>query len=143
MNIHRRFTASPAPVAQRGMSLIEIIIVIVLIGAVLAFVGSRIVGGKESGDYRLEQAKVQTLAQKIHMYESDTGGLPQQLVDLVVDPGQPGWLGPYVKESALKDQWNNDYIYTVPGESGGFDLVSLGGDGEPGGSSTDADIRYE
>ncbi|HEY0503919.1 MAG TPA: prepilin-type N-terminal cleavage/methylation domain-containing protein, partial [Lysobacter sp.] len=55
----RSLTRSPSAARQRGMSLIEIIIVIVLIGAVLAFVGSRVLGGKDRGDYNIAKAQVQ------------------------------------------------------------------------------------
>jgi general secretion pathway protein G len=129
--------------AQRGMSLIEIIIVIVLIGAVLAFVGSRVLGGADRAKANLAKSQVQTLAQKVQSYEMDTGSLPPSLEALVTDPGAPGWLGPYAKEAELRDPWNHPYQYQVPGQSGPFELVSLGKDGKPGGSSVDADIRYE
>ncbi|GAB3729710.1 type II secretion system major pseudopilin GspG [Luteimonas pelagia] len=128
---------------QRGMSLIEIIIVIVLIGAVLTFVGSRVLGGADRAKANLAKSQVQTLAQKVQSYEMDTGALPDTLDALVTDPGAAGWLGPYAKDAELRDPWNHPYVYAVPGESGPFDLVSLGKDGKPGGSSTDADIRYE
>jgi general secretion pathway protein G len=69
----RSITRSPSPAGQRGMSLIEIIIVIVLIGAVLAFVGNRVLGGKDRGDYNLAKGQVQTLAGKIDSFQMDTG----------------------------------------------------------------------
>ena len=72
---------------QRGMSLIEIIIVIVLIGAVLTFVGSRVIGGKDRGDYNLGKSAVQTLAGKIESFRMDTGRLPNALDELVTAPG--------------------------------------------------------
>ena len=86
---------------QRGMSLIEIIIVIVLIGAVLTFVGSRVIGGKDRGDYNLGKSPVQTLAGKIENFRMDTGRLPASLDELVTAPGDAsGWLGPYAKEAS-------------------------------------------
>lgn len=129
---------------QRGMSLIEIIIVIVLIGAVLTFVGSRVIGGKDRGDYNLGKSAVQTLAGKIENFRMDTGRLPNSLDELVRAPGDAsGWLGPYAKEAELTDPFGHPYQYRVPGESSDFDLIFLGKDGKPGGTSTDADFRYE
>ena len=64
MRNRRSINRSPSVAAQRGMSLIEIIIVIVLIGAVLTFVGNRVIGGKDRGDYNLGKSAVQTLAGK-------------------------------------------------------------------------------
>lgn len=141
---NRRFPSrAAAPAAQRGMSLIEIVVVVFLIGLILAFVGSRVLGGADRAKANLTKSQVQTLAQKVQSYEMDTGTLPPSLDALVTDPGAPGWLGPYAKDAELRDPWNHPLQYQVPGQSGPFDLVSLGKDGQPGGTSVDADIRYE
>jgi general secretion pathway protein G len=129
---------------QRGMSLIEIIIVIVLIGAVLTFVGSRVIGGKDRGDYNLGKSAVQTMAGKIEQFRMDTGRLPNSLEELVTAPSDAnGWLGPYAKAQELKDPFGHAYEYRAPGTDGDFDLVFLGKDGKAGGDSTDADFKYE
>lgn len=144
MRNRRSLTRSPSAARQRGMSLIEIIIVIVLIGAVLAFVGNRVLGGKDRGDYNIAKAQVQTLAGKVESFQMDTGRLPTSLEELVTQPGDVnGWLGPYAKPVELKDPWGHAIEYRAPGEGGPFDLVSLGKDGKVGGSSVDADIKYE
>ena len=126
------------------MSLIEIIIVIVLIGGILAVVGPRVFGGSERGKAKLAAIQVNTIGNKISDYQTDTGLLPNSLQDLVSNDGNvPGWLGPYVKEGDLNDQWGNPLEYRKPGEAGPFDLASLGADGKAGGDSTDADIKFE
>ena len=61
---------------QAGMSLLEIIIVIVLIGAVLTLVGSRVLGGADRGKANLGKTQIQTLASKVENYKLDTGRLP-------------------------------------------------------------------
>ena len=140
----RSITRSPAAALQRGMSLIEIIVVIVLIGAVLTFVGSRVLGGADRAKANLAKSQVQTLAGKIDQFEMDTGALPSSLNDLVTQPGNAnGWLGPYAKAAELKDPWGHDVEYRTPGENGPYDLVILGKDGKAGGSSYDADVHYE
>lgn len=140
----RSITRSPSPRLQGGMSLIEIIIVIVLIGAVLTFVGSRVLGGADRAKANLAKSQVTTLAQKIESFQMDTGRLPTTLEELVREPGDAaGWLGPYAKAPELNDPWGNPVVYRAPGESGPFDLVILGKDGQVGGSSVDADIHYE
>ncbi|MGV8942481.1 type II secretion system major pseudopilin GspG [Thermomonas sp.] len=140
----RSLTRSPAVAAQTGFSLIEIILVVVLIGGIVAFAASRILGGGDRAKVNLAKAQVQTLADKVQQYQGDTGSLPGSLGDLVKSPGgASGWLGPYAKDGELKDPWNHPYVYTVPGEHGPFDLVSLGADGKPGGDSVNADIHYE
>jgi general secretion pathway protein G len=129
---------------QRGFSLMEIIIVVVLIGGIVVFAANRILGGGDRANFRLAEAQIQTLAQKIEQYRMDTGRLPETLQDLVVQPGNvTGWLGPYAKESDLVDPWKRPIQYRVPGDGRPFDLISYGADGAPGGESVNADIRYE
>ncbi|NLA67725.1 MAG: type II secretion system major pseudopilin GspG [Gammaproteobacteria bacterium] len=140
----RSITRSPRRSAQGGFSLIEIIIVVVLIGGIVAFAASNIFGGRDRANVRLAQAQVQTLAEKVNQFEMDTGSLPASLSDLVSQPGgTSGWLGPYAKAADLNDPWNTPFEYRVPGDAGPFDIVSYGADRRPGGDSVNADIRYE
>jgi general secretion pathway protein G len=130
--------------AQRGFSLMEIIIVTILIGAIVAFAARQVLGGGDRANYRIAEAQIQTLAQKIDQYEMDTGRLPGALQDLVAQPGDaPGWLGPYARNDDLVDPWKTPIQYRVPGDGRRFDLISLGADRAPGGQSVNADIRYE
>jgi general secretion pathway protein G len=141
---NRSFRPVPARNAARGFSLIEIILVVVLIGGIVAFAASRILGGGDRAKANLAKAQVQTLAEKVQQYEMDTGGLPPALDALTANAANvPGWLGPYAKPAELKDPWNHPYVYRVPGEGQPFDLVSLGKDGQPGGESVDADLKYQ
>ena len=127
--------------SQRGFSLIEIILVVVLIGGIVAFAASRILGGGDRAKANLARAQVQTLAEKVQQYEMDTGGLPPALEALVDNTGNAaGWLGPYAKAGELKDPWNHAYVYRVPGDGQAFDLVSLGKDGQAGGQDESADV---
>ena len=142
-----RNAAAPArPGAARaregGFSLIEIIVVVVLIGGIVAFAASRILGGGDRARVNLAQAQVQTLADKVDGYEMDTGTLPGSLSDLVTQPsGVSGWLGPYATQGELTDPWNTPFEYRVPGDGRRFDIVSYGADRQPGGDSVNADIR--
>lgn len=128
---------------QGGFSLIEIIIVVVLIAAIAAFAASRILGGGDRAKVNLARAQVQTVAEKIHQYEMDTGRLPGSLQELIVAPNVAGWLGPYAREVDLVDPWGTPYHYQVPGQGRAFDLMSYGRDRAPGGESVDADIVYQ
>ena len=142
--MNRRNTRFPRRAAQSGFSLIEIILVVVLIGGIVAFAASRILGGGDRARYNLAKSQVQTLAEKVQQFENDTGTLPGSLDGLVSDPGNTaGWLGPYAKAAELKDPWNHAFEYRVPGDGKPFDLMSYGKDGKPGGSSVDADIAFE
>lgn len=138
---HRR--SSPRS-RQQGMSLLEIIIVIVLIGAVLTIVGSRVLGGADRGKANLAKTQIATVAGKIENYQLDTGRWPAALEDLVKPaPGISGWLGPYAKAEELNDPWGNGLIYRAHAQGQPFELISLGKDGRAGGSSVDADIVYK
>jgi general secretion pathway protein G len=129
--------------SQRGMTLIEIMIVIVLIGGILAVVGGAIFNNKDKANFKLAKIQVEKVAANIEQYNSDVGEYPRTLEDLINDPQIDGWLGPYGNARDLKDPFNKALQYTVPGENGEFDLISYGKDGQPGGSSVAADIKYE
>ena len=140
----RSFPSSARRAAQAGFSLLEIIIVTVIIGAIVAFAASRVLGGGDKAKYNIAKSQVTTLGQNVEGYRMDTSKLPQSLNDLVKAPsGVDGWLGPYAKEADLKDPWGNPMEYRVPGEGRPFDLRSLGADGQAGGESVKADIVYE
>jgi general secretion pathway protein G len=126
---------------SRGMSLIELMIVIVLIGSVLALITSRIMGGQDRANVRITETQLVTLAGKIDQYRMDTGKLPDALDQLVTSPGSASWLGPYAKAEELKDPWGTAIEYRRPGSNGPFELVSLGADAQTGGDSVNQDIR--
>ena len=129
------------PTRAAGFSLIEIMIVIVLIGGILALVASKVMGSKDQANFKLADMQLTTLAGKIDQFRSDTGRLPESLDQLATSPGIPGWLGPYAKAEELRDPWGTAIDYRRPGTNGPFELVSLGADGTAGGESVDADIR--
>jgi len=135
----RRIPRSPRRIT--GMSLIELMIVIVLIGSVLALITSRIMGGQDRANVRLTETQLVTLAGKVDQYRMDVGRLPDSLDQLVTSPGESSWLGPYAKPEELRDPWGNPIEYRRPGQSGPFELVSLGADGQSGGESVNQDIR--
>jgi len=135
----RRIPSSPRRIT--GMSLIELMIVIVLIGSVLALITSRIMGGQDRANVRLTETQLTTLAGKVDQYRMDVGRLPDSLEQLVTSPGESSWLGPYAKSEELRDPWGNPIEYRRPGQSGPFELVSLGADGQSGGESVNQDIR--
>ena len=129
------------PTRAAGFSLIEIMIVIVLIGGILALVASKVMGSKDQANFKLADMQLTTLAGKIDQFRSDTGRLPESLDQLATSPGIAGWLGTYAKAEELRDPWGTAIDYRRPGTNGPFELVSLGADAAPGGESVDADIR--
>jgi general secretion pathway protein G len=135
---------SPMAAAQRGFTLVEIMIVIVLIGLIASFVGAKILGASDNAKFHLAQTQVDTVATKIEMYQNDTGSLPPDLEALVKAPGGvSGWLGPYLHDKDLKDPWGHPLEYKVPGDGAAYDVISYGRDGKPGGDGVDADIKHQ
>lgn len=135
----------PAMRSQAGFTLIEIVLVVMLIGVVVAFAASRILGGGDRAKVGLAKAQIQTTADKVEQFKMDVGQYPGKLEELITQPsGKAGWLGPYAKPVELNDPWGKPLVYAVPGEEGRpFSLTSHGRDGKPGGESVDADITSE
>lgn len=128
---------------QSGFSLIEILIVVALIAVIAGLVANQVFGGQDRAKASLTRTQIETLTGKIEQYQLDNGGLPGSLSDLVRQPsGSATWLGPYARESDLKDQWGREFQYSEGGEGeAGYSLVSLGKDGKPGGDSYNRDIK--
>jgi len=126
---------------QRGFTLLEIVIVFVLIGALLAFVVPKIYTQMGQAKSREAKIRIQSLVGDIELYKLEVGKYPDNLQALVTQPaGVDKWNGPYAKPDDLKDAWGNDYRYTVPGTNRPYDLVSLGADGKEGGEGEDRDV---
>lgn len=127
---------------QSGFSLIEILIVVALIALIAGMVANQVFGGQDRAKVRMAQSQIAALAGKVSQFEMDTGDLPQRLDELVsTSSNVKGWLGPYSKESELKDPWNTPFEYSVSGRE--FTITSYGADRKPGGTGVDADITNE
>lgn len=131
--------------AQRGFSLMEIIIVVTIIGLIAAWVTSKVFGQGDRIKVKMTVSKLSELGGALDVYKLDVGKYPTQdqgLKALLTSPGVPNWSGPYVKKpDQLQDMWNNEVIYKVPGANGQpYALVSLGADGVEGGEGDNKDI---
>lgn len=127
--------------SQSGFTLIELAVVILLIGGIVALAANNIVGAKNKSNYKLAQTQLDLLVQKVGEYESDVGSLPESIEALVKAPSNAdGWLGPYTNEKQLKDPWGIAIEYRNPGTDADFELVSLAADKKTGGEGVDKDI---
>lgn len=135
-------THSPDSRRVRGMTLIELIVVIALIATVVAVVGGKIIANKKRAEASLARTQLNSLAAQVDQYQSDVGAYPESLEQLVAAPGNAdGWLGPYAKPTDFKDPWHNPIEYRRPGDDEApYKLVSLGADGKAGGDGVDKDI---
>jgi general secretion pathway protein G len=130
------------PRANRGFTILEIVIVFILLAGIMAFVGPKIFEQMNRANAAQAKVRMQHVVGQIEMYRLEVGRYPENLQALLKAPGgtEGKWNGPYVKEPDLKDAWGNDYRYSVPGQGKPFDLVSLGADGRDGGEGENRDI---
>ena len=146
LNIKLNRVRTPGPHtrtgAQSGFTLVELLLVLVILALIGGLVLPGIIGKAESAKAKAAASQVSRLSMAVENYYLDTGNTPDNLEDLVNEPGDAnGWNGPYVKPSSLKDPWGREYEYSYPGEHGEFDIVSLGADGQPGGEDKNADLN--
>jgi len=130
---------------QRGFTLIEIMVVIVILGVLAAIAVPRIMSKPDEARVKAAQTEVAQILQALDLYRLDNYRYPsteQGLTALAerptVDPVPANWK-PYLKQAPV-DPWGKPYQYLNPGVRGEIDVFSLGADGKPGGEGVAADI---
>ncbi len=124
--------------SEKGFSLIELIVVLVILGLLAAVVGPRVYDKLAKGKDQIARIQIKELEGALQLYSFDMGHFPtssEGLEALVRNPGNTdSWKGPYLSKSELpKDPWGRLYGYRCPGMHGDFDLFSSGADGSEGG----------
>jgi len=135
--------------AERGLTLIEILVVIIVLGLLAGLVAPQIIGRVSEARSATAHTQIELLSVALDNYRLDNGRYPttdQGLAALrtrpTADPLPPNWRGPYLRKEVPTDPWNRPYLYRSPGIENpqGYDLLTLGADGVPGGEGEDADI---
>jgi general secretion pathway protein G len=121
---------------QRGMTLIEIMVVMVILGMIAGAVAVNVVGNLKDARIRQAQNDVRTVSDCVDLYKIDKGRYPssEEGLQALVTSGKC--------KASMKDPWGHDYVYLSPGQqhSDSYDVKSYGGDGAPGGDGENADI---
>ena len=132
--------------SERGVTLIEMLVVITIIGLISGLVAVNVIRQGENAKRTAAKAQIGSFMNALGIYKLDTGVYPataQGLQALRVNPGDlSNWAGPYMPKDVPMDPWGRPYEYKYPGDHGEDpDIISLGADGQPGGDGTNADIQ--
>ena len=135
---------------ERGFTLIELMVVIVILGILAGLIIPRIMGRPGEAKQAKARLQIESLETALKLYKLDNGTYPttEQGLQALVEPPSVGtpaknWRqGGYLEKGKVpKDPWGNDFIYVSPGAHGDYDLSSLGADGQPGGEGENKDIN--
>jgi general secretion pathway protein G len=145
LRIPARWLRRRARRAERGFTLVEILVVITIIGLIMALVGPRVINYLGEAKVKAAKIQIESFSSALDLYYLDAGHYPSSSEGLGALAQRPGgattWNGPYVKGGVVpNDPWGHPYVYRAPGEHGAYDIVSYGSDGQEGGTGTAADI---
>jgi general secretion pathway protein G len=132
------------PYKIAGFTLLELLVVMVIIGMLVGYVGPKYFAQIGKSEVKSVRAQINALEKALDQYRLDTGHYPtteQGVAALFAKPSNEArWDGPYLKKAVPPDPWGKPYQYKAPGEHGEVDLYSYGKDGQPGGTEENADI---
>jgi len=130
--------------SQRGITLIELMVVMVIIALFATIVGQRLFRNVEKAYQSTAKQQIAEFEGLLDTFRLDVGRYPtseEGLQSLRAKPGTlEGWDGPYAKKDIPLDPWKHAYVYRFPGQHGEYDLYSYGADGQEGGDGDNADI---
>jgi general secretion pathway protein G len=133
---------------RSGFTLIEILVVIVVIAILATLVAPNIFQNVGAARSATAKSQIEMLGAALDAYRLDNGAYPTTQQGLAalwerpsIDP-PANWRAPYLRKAVPMDPWGRPYIYVFPGEQNpnGYDLISYGADGVPGGDGENADI---
>ena len=129
---------------KKGLTLIELMVVIVILGLLAALVAPKMFGRIGESKQKAAKAQIELFGTAFDSFRLDVGKYPatsEGLQALRVSPsGVENWKGPYLPKEIPLDPWGHAYNYRSPGEHGDYDLYSFGADKAAGGEGENQDI---
>lgn len=132
---------------QRGFSLIEVLVVLVILGLLVSIIAPNVLGRADEARTQKVFADFSAIETALRMYRLDNFDYPtteQGLRALVerptLEPQPRNWKSGGYLESLPVDPWGNPYLYLSPGQNGAYDIFSLGADGVRGGEGQNSDL---
>jgi general secretion pathway protein G len=132
---------------QKGFTLIEIMVVVVIISILAAFIVPKIMDRpdqarmvKAQSDIKVIETALKLYKLDNHVYPSTDQGLEALILRPSDDPEPKSWKEGGYLDRLPEDPWGGEYLYLNPGRHGAIDIFSLGADGQPGGNGVNGDI---
>lgn len=134
-------------IPQQGFTLIEIMVVVVILGILIAFIAPNVMDRPDEARVVAAKNDIRAIVSALKLYRLDNGTYPsseQGLQALVRKPESGNiprnWKSGGYLDRLPKDPWGNDYNYLNPGVRGEIDVFSYGADGQPGGEGFNAEV---
>ena len=134
----------PLRVSEQGFTLLEIMVVVVIIGLLVAAVAPQFMGQIDKAAIGRARQDIRQIETSLNLYRLDNFRYPstsEGLEALVTNPGEtaaPNWK--QVLKGIPMDPWDQPYHYASPGQHGDFDVFTYGADRQEGGEGVNGDI---
>lgn len=129
---------------EAGLTFLEIMIVLIILGLVMATVGKKLLGAGDKAKVDLTKVSLQQVKQDIEQFQLRYNTLPSSLEDLTRCTQATGQgCVPIANQDSLVDAWGNTFVYQRAGSSRAYVIKSLGADGRDGGDGVNYDITVE
>ena len=127
---------------QLGMTLLEIMIVLAILGGLITILAGQVTGKLDSAKVKEAKIQISELGKSLDMFYTDCGSYPETLNGLLEQPSNCSNWGPepYLKK-LQKDPWGSDFEYESDGAT--YNILSYGKDRKPGGTGSAKDINSE